>query len=513
MKLEYLLDLFKKFDSDDWNDLKYWSQSPIYILRKKCENSASTKNYLGTNGETLMMFDEIFKKKDLLESLNIEEFETELYNKISPFKKTYSFASFEKRIGELSNNYIEKFIGLKLITEGASELRWSLQTLRYLSTNKLLYHYDVLQAKIAKKNALENTALDLYNSYIFKKNNIGHSTLNNELQTIDEDLLDASDTLEKYFLMEIALVSASLLNINIIYNTDFKTINFKEKIRPEVLETNSLLKFIYEIYLLLEIIENESFKDCSSEIYDNVFQILNKLNKIDQLSSFVELKSCYFLLLTIVKAMIDNNYFNFSKLFFEIIESLNDKNLMLQRNNINIFLLKNIVEMSLQFDRKAKAKAYYFELTKTAILKKDTLPKEENNIIKKIKTFSFNQKTMLYIDSLFLFAEKRFVESYSILKYLKYTKQDRLDIDIDKLKIKLLFELEDIESLSKKLKSSKKKFDKKEINLPFYQKEKMLSFISILSSNQLIDKTALETTFKRKPFSAEDKKWLLEKYS
>ncbi|MGB1018187.1 MAG: hypothetical protein ACPGVH_03895 [Chitinophagales bacterium] len=510
MKIESLFDTLKKFSPDDWNDIVYWSESPIYKLKKNIEAKDDFTNSLEKIYSVL--FDKIYTEKDNLKNYNVSKFMKHLRESTNIENED----TFRNRLGELKNLYIEKFIGLKMISSGASEIRWQQQTLRYFSEKKLPNHFKNISSKIESKLLKKvNSSFDFYQfSQFYQKLTAYYTLEDSKLSNIYMDL--SKKHLSIYYNFKTLILNCEIQNRMLISTKEFEIVApvFFE---IEFLEENSLLSLQDKVFKIQQTIlknYNKTLKKDAkviSELIDEneieeAIQILIAIDSKD-LSNLIDLKTIYYHLLNICRVLIQNG-FNYISNFISLVSALENKNLLLQHGRISPNLFKVIIDISLENNEIEFAKDFYAKF-KTEIFQNKYNLSDKEEIFKEL---NYLEKVSLYCNAHILFYEKKYTAALEEITFLKYTKKEFFDIDFARLSIKLYLELQMTDELKNMLRSAKSKLNKMEVDLPFRAKEKFASFISILNTNKIIDETHVSKKSKNKILLASDQKYLKNKF-
>jgi len=520
MVIEYIFQLMNNFSDEELKDLNEWSKSPIFILRKKviATNTAIENSLPGTDGQILHLFDTILENIKNPSNIILSNFSDYLYETVYKFRTKDEKNNFNKRLGELKNNYIEKFIGLQEIIDNTATLRWKIAHLRYLSKNNLNDQYLTLKNKIeVKLNFKYNTALDSELLFQHTRTQAGYYS-SRDIALSNVYLTASGDPLQAFYFQNILTLNSELLNRFLLFNKIPELLDFPN-INESALENNIFLKLQYKVHSILhkiyEICTNSSSEKIEVQELKEIFDTLSSIQP-KELSSSIDLATICFCLINICRFQINNGEAHFIELLFQVTDFINEHNLHTQNNNINIHMFKLLVELAVDFEQIERAELYYDKYLKNGTIE---LPKKEADVIVFVAKLSFNQKVILYLEALILFYKKDFQASLQKVKFIKYTKNERFDIDLDKLLLKLYTELNNIDERSLKLVSAKKKVSNINEDMSFNKKGKMLNFISILKSTQLNifdknkNKKLLEKKYAENILSIHDKKWLNEKYT
>ena len=278
-----------------------------------------------------MLFDKIYTEKDNLKNYNVSKFMKHLRESTNIENED----TFRNRLGELKNLYIEKFIGLKMISSGASEIRWQQQTLRYFSEKKLPNHFKNISSKIESKLLKKvNSSFDFYQfSQFYQKLTAYYTLEDSKLSNIYMDL--SKKHLSIYYNFKTLILNCEIQNRMLISTKEFEIVApvFFE---IEFLEENSLLSLQDKVFKIQQTIlknYNKTLKKDAkviSELIDEneieeAIQILIAIDSKD-LSNLIDLKTIYYHLLNICRVLIQNG-FNYISNFISLVSALENKNL------------------------------------------------------------------------------------------------------------------------------------------------------------------------------------------
>lgn len=514
MPIENIFETLKKFTEEDWIDIINWTKSPIYQLNKIVAEADTDKKIL--ERDRLKIFNLIYEEKNNLNSLDIEQFMLFLEKAIYKGNDQTSNINFRNRFGELKNNYINKYVGLKMMVTKPSKARWQQQTLRFFSEQNLPNHFKELSNKIESKNLQKvNGALDFYQAYIHSQRLAAYYALSNS-KLSNTYLALSNKHLLIYSKFKTLAINAEIQNRLLIYNIDLKI--GEELIIEEDLKKEHKLIFLQEKVFQIQkiILANKTKLSQLDEkttffISDAIDECIEQIIKIDinKLSNHIDIKTIYFQLLNICRVLIQDGL-SFMSYFLKLINNLEQQELILQHNKINPNLFKIVIDLCIENNEITYAIKFYnkfkLEIPK-GIYKLNEEKRKE--VFSKLNYF---QKVCVYSNAHILFSQKKYSEAILVLENLKYTKQEIFDLDLARLFIKLYLELEMTDEKTNMLRSAKGKIKNIKIDLPFYAKEKLETLVSILSTSKIIDKSFIKSKANKKVLSASDRKYLLSKF-